>query len=72
MLVVRVNAETGRAMNALPEPERCRLESASLPLPLPVPVPADEVKLATDLSPRLAGRLPGRDEKAPDKVELGL
>lgn len=73
MLVVLVNADTGRTAAPLPELERGRLPTcASLPEAVPVPVPADEVKLATDLSPLLAGRLPGRDEKAPESVELGL
>lgn len=70
MLVVLVRADMGRAAALLPEFERGLLPCASLPDP--IPVLADEVKLATDLRPRLAGRLPGRDEKAPESVELGL
>lgn len=75
MLVVLVKADMGRGATPLPELERGRpVACASLPeaVPVPVPVPADEVKLATDLRPRLAGRLPGRDENAPESVEVGL
>lgn len=70
MLVVLVSAEIGRIATPLPELERGRPRNASLPEL--VPLPPDEVKLATDLRPRLVGRLPGREENAPDKVELGL
>lgn len=70
MLVVLVKAEMGRTAAPLPELERGR--PASISLLDAVSVPTDEAKFATDLSPRLAGRLPGRDEKAPESVELGL
>lgn len=69
-LAVLVNAAMGRMAALLLELERARPAITSLPEALPVPT--DEVKLATDLRPRLTGRLPGRDEKAPERVEVGL